>query len=121
MPEHSDTVVCIYSGTHRYDSQRNWLADKLWIMSGACTPTSETIRTGSILRQARERAGLTQRELADRLGCSPPAISQAEAGGASPSIATLQRFADALGCYLPVDIRPRGTVLHESVPRRLPT
>src|SRR5258708_32630748 len=111
MPEHSDTVVCIYSGTHRYDSQRNWLADKLWIMSGACTPTSETIRTGSILRQARERAGLTQRELADRLGCSQPALSQAEGGGASPSIATPRRVRHGPRCGPPVDILPRQTML----------
>lgn len=71
------------------------------------------------MRQARERAGLTQRELADRLGCSQPAISQAEAGGASLSIATLQRFADALGCDLQLDIVPRETMLNEGVPVRL--
>jgi transcriptional regulator with XRE-family HTH domain len=68
------------------------------------------------LRQARERAGLSQRELADRLGCSQPAISQAEAGGASLSIATLQRFADALGCDLQLDIVPRETALNQGVP-----
>ncbi len=71
------------------------------------------------LTLVRERAGLTQRELADRLGCSQPAISQAEAGGASLSIATLQRFADALGCDLQLDIVPRETMLNEGVPVRL--
>lgn len=68
-----------------------------------------------LLRQAREQAGITQRELAERLGCSQPAISQAEAGGASLSIATLQRFADALGCDLQLAIVSREVALKHTV------
>jgi transcriptional regulator with XRE-family HTH domain len=64
-----------------------------------------------LLRQAREQAGISQRELAERLGCTQPAISQAEAGGASLSVATLQRFADALGCDLQLAIVSREVTL----------
>jgi transcriptional regulator with XRE-family HTH domain len=71
------------------------------------------------LRQARERAGLSQRELAERLGCTQPAISQAEAGGASLSVATLQRFAAALECDLEVAIVSRNTALTGGVPAAL--
>jgi transcriptional regulator with XRE-family HTH domain len=72
-----------------------------------------------ILRQARERAGITQRELAERLGCTQPAISQAETGGASLSVATLQRFADALGCELQLAIVDRHEALSRGVPAAL--
>jgi len=69
-----------------------------------------------LLRQAREQAGVTQRELAERLGCTQPAVSQFEAGGASLNIATLQRIADALGCDLQIGIVSRDVALNEGVP-----
>ena len=94
-------------------------ADKLRLMSSACTPTTATMKTGLLLRQAREQAGLSQRELAGRLGCTQPAVSQAEAGGASLSVATLQRFADALGCELQLAIVSREVALSEGVPAKL--
>lgn len=90
-------------------------ADKLRLMSSARTPSDTTVRTGALLRQAREHAGITQRELAKRLGCTQPAISQAEAGGASLSVATLRRFADALGCDLQLAIVSREVTLKHGV------
>jgi transcriptional regulator with XRE-family HTH domain len=90
--------------------------DQLWLMSSACVPTEATIQTGMLLRQARERAGISQRELAERLGCTQPAVSQAEAGGASLSIATLRRFADALGCDIELAIVSRDVALSQGVP-----
>jgi transcriptional regulator with XRE-family HTH domain len=85
-------------------------------MSSACDPAPGTARAGEILRQAREHAGLSQRQLAERLGCTQPAVSQAEAGGAALSIATLRRFADALGCDLQLQIVSRDTALSRGVP-----
>jgi HTH-type transcriptional regulator / antitoxin HipB len=72
-----------------------------------------------LLRRAREQAGITQRELAERLGCTQPAISQAEAGGASLSISTIQRFAAALGCDLQLAIVSRDVALSQGVPGTL--
>jgi transcriptional regulator with XRE-family HTH domain len=85
-------------------------------MSTSCVPTDATRKTGRLLRQAREQAGITQQELAERLGCSQPAISQAEAGGASLSVATLQRFLGALGYDLELGIVSRDVALNEGVP-----
>src|SRR5258706_10953610 len=73
-------------------------ADKLRLMSSACTPTTATMKTGLLLRQAREQAGLSQRELAGRLGCTQPAVSQAEAGGGQLSVGSLPRCGGCLGC-----------------------
>jgi len=59
------------------------------------------------VRQARERVGLTQAELASRIGSTQPAVARLEAGGTTPSFATLRRIAAALGFDLVVELRPR--------------
>jgi len=59
---------------------------------------------------ARKRAGLTQAEIAARMGTKAPAVARIEAGGGSkrhsPSIATLRRYADAVGCKLKIELVP---------------
>jgi transcriptional regulator with XRE-family HTH domain len=63
------------------------------------------------LLRARKRAGLTQAEVATRMGTQTPAVARLEAGGGSkrhsPSLATLQKYAEAVGCRLEVRLRPR--------------
>ncbi len=58
------------------------------------------------LLQARQRAGLTQAEIAERMGTKPPAIARLESsltsGKHSPSIATLKKYAKAVGCRLEI-------------------
>lgn len=49
------------------------------------------------LREARERANLTQAELADRSGVPAAAISHFEGAKRKPSFANLRKLADALG------------------------
>lgn len=58
----------------------------------------------SCLRQRRLEAGVTQRELGERIGFAQPAIARIESGRQLPTIATLQRMATALGCDLVVRI-----------------
>ncbi len=57
------------------------------------------------VRQARERLGMTQSELATRIGSTQPAIARLEAGGVMPNLDTLHRIAEALGLELVVDLR----------------
>lgn len=54
--------------------------------------------------RARAESGLTQAEVAARAGTTQSAIARLESGSRkhSPSIATLQRYADALGYRLEV-------------------
>jgi predicted transcriptional regulator len=63
------------------------------------------------LLKARRRAGLTQAEVAERMGTMPPAVARLEAGGGSkrhsPSIATLRKYAEAVGCRLQVRLLRR--------------
>jgi len=58
------------------------------------------------LLRARMKAGLTQADVADRMGTKTPAIARLEAGGGnkqhSPSISTLRKYALAVGCHLEI-------------------
>ena len=60
--------------------------------------------------KARKRAGLTQAEIAARMGTKAPAVARIEAGGGSkrhsPSISTLRRYAEAVGCKLKIELVP---------------
>ena len=59
--------------------------------------------------KARATTGLTQAEVARRIGTTQSAIARLESCNAkhSPSIATLQKYAAALGCRLEVRlVRP---------------
>ncbi len=55
---------------------------------------------GSLLRQARQRAGLTQAQLAERAAVTQPVVSRAEAVSANPRVATLDRLLRAAGARL---------------------
>jgi len=52
--------------------------------------------------KARAAAGFTQAEVADRIGTTQSAIARLESasGKHSPSLATLRKYAQALGCRL---------------------
>lgn len=50
------------------------------------------------IRQVRERLGLSQKELAERIGVTQGAISHYEAAINNPSVATLKRMSAALHC-----------------------
>lgn len=49
------------------------------------------------LKRAREKAGLRQREVADRLGIAQASYAAIEAGKSCPSIKQLERVAAAIG------------------------
>jgi ribosome-binding protein aMBF1 (putative translation factor) len=59
------------------------------------------------VRTARERLGITQAELASRIGSTQPAIARLEAGGVMPTLDTLRRIASALSLDLVVQLRSR--------------
>lgn len=57
---------------------------------------------------ARTRAGLTQEVVADRMGTTKSAISRLEGVRKhAPSMATLKRYADAVGCTLKIELIPQ--------------
>lgn len=67
-----------------------------------------TNRIGANLRAARNGAGLTQRQLAERIGTDSFQVSRWERGANRPQDATLAALADALGVDLAAfDVEPR--------------
>jgi len=62
-------------------------------------------RIGDRLRDERVRAGISQRELARRLGLSASLISQLESGQSKPSVGTLYAIVTELGVSLDRVIR----------------
>ena len=63
---------------------------------------------GSLLRYARDKARLSQRELGRRTGISQTTISLIEDGKTSPRFATLDRLLDICGFEL--EIVPRAGI-----------
>ena len=63
-----------------------------------------SLTLGALIREARERAGLTRAELARRARLSPSAVARYETGQSSPKIDTARRCLDACGFELRVDL-----------------
>jgi ribosome-binding protein aMBF1 (putative translation factor) len=68
------------------------------------TPTREAFKkeayayyTGQILEQARKDTGMTQSELAEKVGSNKSYISRVETGRTEPRVSTFYRIASALG------------------------
>jgi transcriptional regulator with XRE-family HTH domain len=82
-------------------------------------PTLSGIPT--MLKDARRTAGLSQAELARRLGVSQAAVAKLERAGANPTVETLDRVLWATGRRLTLEAapRPRGGVDESLVRRQL--
>jgi len=62
--------------------------------------------------KARQKQGLTQAEIAKRMGTKPPAVTRFESsltcGKHSPSISTVKKYAKALDCHLEMRLVQNG-------------
>jgi DNA-binding XRE family transcriptional regulator len=67
----------------------------------ALAPEFETARE---LVAARAEAGLSQAEVAQRMGTTQSTIARLESGKRPPSLRTVQRYAQAVGCRAVVRI-----------------
>jgi len=72
--------------------------------------------------KARAEAGLTQAEVAARIGTTQSAVARLESGSLkhSPSLATLGKYASALGCKLQIRLvkEPQRTARSSRVMRK---
>ena len=77
---------------------------------------------GKLLREARTRAGLSQRALARRAGTTQSVVARIEAGHTSPTWETLERLLAAVDLELNPQLEPRvvvGSHMLDDVPRVL--
>lgn len=69
------------------------------------------MEASTLVRRARTEAGLTQQQLATRLGVTQAALARLEKAGANPTIATLDRVLRATGRRLDIRLaRARSSV-----------
>lgn len=66
----------------------------------------EEFALAKVVNGARNRAGLTQAELARRMGTTQPVVARLEGGRTRPSMRTLERFAKATGSRLLIRFEP---------------
>ena len=67
---------------------------------------AEEFALAATMIEARNRAGLTQDELAKRMGTTQPVVARIESGRIRPSTRTLQRLAQATGSRLIIRFEP---------------
>jgi transcriptional regulator with XRE-family HTH domain len=73
---------------------------------------------GRMVRYARRRAGLTQRELSAKAGIPQETIARIERGGVDPRVGTLDRLLEA--CEFGLEVMPRlGVGIDRTVIREL--
>ncbi|MHB2029810.1 MAG: helix-turn-helix domain-containing protein [Acidimicrobiales bacterium] len=78
----------------------------------------DAAETGAVLKTLRERAGLTQRELAERLGIHQPAVARWEAGRVRIPVNRLEEIVAELGYGLEYSLRaiPLADAITDGVP-----
>ena len=83
--------------------KNQWLSDpKVKKAYTAMTPEFALAKT---LIAARVKAGLTQEEVAKRMGTTQSAIARLEAGNSLPSMKSLYRYARATGTTPAIQLR----------------
>lgn len=75
------------------------------------------IDASELLRAARARAGLSQRDLARRAGTSQSVVARIELGKTSPTVSTLNRLIEAAGFRPVVDLRGKRASSDEIIRR----
>jgi ribosome-binding protein aMBF1 (putative translation factor) len=85
---------------------------KKWMKEPKCRKAYGALEGEFVLASAvmdvRNRAGLTQEQLARKMGTTQPVVARLESGRTRPSTRTLERLAEATGSRLRISFEPRG-------------
>ena len=74
---------------------------------------------GTLIRDARRTAGLSQASLAARMGTTQSAVARLERDASSPRVETLERALKACGQRLDLAARPSRTSIDETLVARM--
>ena len=84
---------------------------KKWLKEPKYRKAYESLEEEFVLAAAvidvRKRAGLTQQDLARKMGTTQPVVARLESGRSRPSMRTLQKLANATGSRLLISFAPR--------------
>ena len=106
MADILDSVVAQPAGLTQAASAAAWQGVNVSAMSRSNAPATPLL--GQILRDARRRAGVSQRELAIRSGIAAPSVSRIENGRESPSFERFATCMEALGFEPSVELHELG-------------
>jgi ribosome-binding protein aMBF1 (putative translation factor) len=85
---------------------------KKWLKEPKYRKAYEALEEEFVLASAvmdvRNRAGLTQEELARKMGTTQPVVARLESGRSRPSMRTLERLAKATESRLLISFAPRA-------------
>ncbi len=87
------------------DLHKKWIKEPKYRKAYAAL--EEEFVLASAVIDARNRAGLTQQQLALKMGTTQPAVARLESGRTRPSMRTLERLAEATGSRLLISFEPR--------------
>ena len=88
------------------DLHKKWIKDPSY--RRAYQALEEEFTLASALIEVRNRAGLTQKQLARKMGTTQPVVARLESGRVRPSMRTLERLAEATGSRLHISFRARA-------------
>ena len=91
----------------RYRRLSTMSADERVEFDEALAPAHLALELGEKVRDAREAAGLTQRDLAARMSTSQAVVARLEAGRTRGALTTLQKVAAALD--MTITVKPAQT------------
>ena len=86
------------------DLHKKWLKEPKY--RKAYKALEEEFALASTVIDVRNRAGLTQHELARKMGTTQPVVARLESGRSRPSMRTLERLAKATGSRLVISFTP---------------
>jgi len=86
------------------DLHKEWMKEPKYRKAYAALEEEFVLASAAI--DLRSRAGLTQEELARKMGTTQPVVARLEGGRARPSMRTLDRLAKATGSRLIVTFAP---------------
>ena len=95
------------------DLHKKWLKDPKY--RKAYDALREEFALAEAVIETRRRAGLTQQQLARKMGTTQPVIARLESGNTRPSLRTLERLAEATGSQLVISFQPRKRPAGEHV------
>ena len=86
------------------DLHKKWLKEPKY--RKAYEALEEEFVLASAVIDVRNRAGLTQQQLARKMGTTQPVVARLESGRSRPSMRTLERLAKATGSRLQISFAP---------------
>ncbi len=87
------------------DLHKKWMKSPQYRKAFAAL--EEEFVLASAMIDARSRAGLTQAQLAKKMGTTQPVVARLESGRVIPTMRTLQRLAQATGSRLHISFEAR--------------